>query len=128
MEIDWREKGKRGTRKQRKDDVLISSVNGGYHHKATSIYFRNQCYEKITKSGHMAFAIDGNKVFFCDDSAGYKLIYPRPTTNPRITTYTHEYDLSRFVGNYDLLYDAHKSLYFIDKARVKKEKHDEILL
>ena len=84
----------------------------------SNIIFRNDSERVITDGDRISFSVDGDRMYFIGDSDGYKLVRLRRTSRMSACAC----DLSEFVGNYDLMYDVKRKLYYIDKRwRIKHE-------
>lgn len=99
-------------------DVSITMVKAGKNREQMSFRFRNNSYLKITNNLYIVYAVHGNRIYFTasDKQKGFRLSFEHGKfetgvfkNKPNIKT-----DMSRFIGDYDLLYDRELQLCYID--------------
>lgn len=104
---------------QSKMDISISVSSGKAKEKdCTYITVRNGKAKKISKTGYASVAIDGEKLYFREESeeVGYKLSNSRSISNPsiKITNGALAKWAATHSGDYMLEYDSTRKLYFVD--------------
>lgn len=102
----------------KKEDVSITiQTNRGKPY--TAFRFRNGCEKRITGTGYIQPGISGERVYFIasDEKNGYKLTGNGGSRNQEIKL---KGDYRKYVGDYDLIFDAKENLWFVDAAKSKR--------
>lgn len=103
-------------------DVSISMVKAGTGRHQISFRFRNNSYLRITSNLYVVYAIHNNRIYFnmSDKQQGFKLSFERQKFETGVFKNTpNKMNMTRFIGDYDLLYDRELQLSYIDQSRKK---------
>jgi hypothetical protein len=104
-------------------DVSITMVKAGKDREQIAFRFRNNSYLKITNNLYVVYAVHGSRIYFTtsDVKKGFRLSFEREKfeTGSFKSKPSTKTDMSRFIGDYDLIYDRELLLHYVDMGKKK---------
>ena len=106
--------GKENSNRGISTDVSISMNKNGKNKMQTHFRFRNNCFLRFTKNNYVEFAVTGARIYFRESNQknGYRLTCK--SKDGKACSFKTGKDLSKIVGDYELLWDGNEKLNYID--------------
>ena len=106
--------GKENSNRCANTDVSISMNKHGENKMQTHFRFRNNCFLRFTKNNYVEFAVTGARIYFRESNpkSGYRLT--SKSKNGKACSFKTGKDLSKNIGDYELLWDEKEKLNYID--------------
>lgn len=102
-----------------KAERFMEDVRIAYHKERNLFKFsiKKKRMVDITKNGRIAFAVLGNRLYFQENSSGYKITFPDKTSKvgyaksayDKLVAYAKKYE-----GIYEIEYDPYYNFYYIE--------------
>lgn len=96
-------------------DVSITINKNGKNRDQHCLRFRNNCFLRFSKNDFVEFAATGTRIYFRESNPkdGYKLT----SHSNGCCGFKTIYNLSKFLGDYELLWDSETKLNYIDLSK-----------
>ena len=106
--------GKENSNRGISTDVSISMNKNGKNKMQAHFRFRNNCFLRFTKNNYVEFAVTGARIYFRESNQknGYRLTCK--SKDGKACSFKTGKDLSKIVGDYELLWDCNEKLNYID--------------
>lgn len=106
-----------------KSDVSITVNKNGNNKIQYSLRFRNNSYLRFCKNDFVEFAVTGTRIYFreSNEKNGFKLT--NSSNNNKNKGFKTIVNLEKFIGDYELLWDSHERINYIDlNKRIEEAK------
>ena len=113
--MEWISKNYKTTPAKR-SEVMVTVTKDG-DKKVTNFTFYNGSEKKIGSTGYLVYALTATRVYFkaADIKTGFKLY--NKTENSISTRFKIIRNLTKFIGDYNLLFDNNEGCWYIDMTQ-----------